>query len=65
MRDLARSGADAIVMLSSQSWIRQESPILFNQMLGMAIVQSAWLQKPYLQATNSAPNVVIAPERDR
>jgi apolipoprotein N-acyltransferase len=61
MRDLARSGADAIVMLSSQSWIRQQSPILFNQMIGMAIVQSAWLRKPYLQATNHAPNVAISP----
>lgn len=59
MRDLAQENVDAIVLMSSQSWIRQDSQILFNQMLGMAIVQSAVVGKPYLQATNRAPNIVI------
>lgn len=59
VKDLADAGADAIVVLSSQSWIRNGSPVLFNQMLGMAVVDAAWLGRPWLQATNGAPNVVV------
>lgn len=60
MRSLAHEDVDAIVMLSSQSWIQQDSKILFNQMFGMAIVQSAVVGRPYLQATNYAPTIMIS-----
>ena len=59
MRDVAHAGADVVVLMSSQSWVKSSSPILFNQMLGMAVVGSAWVGKPYLQATNGAPNIFI------
>lgn len=62
VRDLADAGADAIVVMSSHSWIRSGSPVLFNQMLGMAVVDAAWVGKPYLQATNKAPNIFISIE---
>lgn len=59
VKDLASAGADAIVVLSSQSWIRGDSRVLFNQLLGMAVVNAAWTGKPWLQATNGAPNVLV------
>jgi apolipoprotein N-acyltransferase len=62
-KDVADAGADAIVVLSSQSWVRGASPVLFNQLRAMAVVNAAWVGKPWLQATNGAPNVVVTTKR--
>lgn len=59
MKDLSNAGADVMVSMSSQSWVRNGSPVLFNQTLGMAIVNAAWVERPYMQATNKAQNVFI------
>lgn len=59
VKGLTHAGADVVVAMSSQSWMQNDSPVLYNQMLGMAIVDSAWAGKPYMQATNKAPNIYI------
>ncbi len=51
---------DILVNVSSAAW-SQGSPLLSNQLLAMEKVHVVVTGKPYVQATNMGPNVVIVP----
>ncbi len=53
--------SDVLLNISSLS-AGNGSPIMFNQFLAMAKIHAVAARKPYLQATNFEPNILITPQ---
>ena len=59
-RAVSNAGADALINIASHSWLRG-GEILFKETLAMARVHVAYTGKPYIQATNYGPALVVYP----
>jgi len=56
-------GEESDVLLNVSSLAAgKQSPLMFNQFLAMAKVHALTARKPYLQATNVEPNIIIVPQ---